>query len=248
MALSRSILSLFLVLCCFLSPSLAEDLQLTSEKMRYDSETGMFWAEGSVKLVRGSLTATSLKAEGNVNGKDFAMTGDVHVFGSWEGEKMDMRGDKLSGTFEEPRGYVFEGKVKGFWGPRQVDGDRLEWRGERFSGTKIRRYSDSREGYVLECDAIDGNTANGEVSEFVATGNIHFVSASKDRAPTDLRGDKAVYSKAMGSLVVSGNVAAVQEGRSLKAETLVYFPEKNRIEASGKPQLIFKMEEGKQKK
>jgi lipopolysaccharide export system protein LptA len=63
--------------------------------------------------------------------------------------------------------------------------------------------------------------------------------------PTRIQGDRAVYSLARGSLVVTGNVSAVQDGRSLRSESLIYFPKQNRVEATGSPQLIFKLNESK---
>ena len=48
-----------------------------------------------------------------------------------------------------------------------------------------------------------------------------------------LRGDRAVYSEERGSVVLSGNVRAVQKGRTLTSDSLVYFPDQNRVEALG---------------
>jgi lipopolysaccharide export system protein LptA len=49
----------------------------------------------------------------------------------------------------------------------------------------------------------------------------------------DIHGDAAVYSVERGSVVLSGNVRAVQKSRVLTAQSLVYFPSDNRIEAIG---------------
>ena len=230
------------------SPLYAQDLELTSDKMRYDSESGDFWAEKNVKVTRGTLVATSEMADGNVNAQKFSMKGKVHVFGSWEKDKVDMKGEILSGVFTEPQEYSFEGKVRGFWGTREIDAEKITMKGDSFWGNKVRRYADSKEGYVLSCSARQGKLVNGEINEFTAEGDVRFLSAPKQGEQTEIRGAKAVYSKDRGTLVISGNVTAVQAKRSLKAETVVYFPEKNRVEATGKPQLIFKMgDEGKGK-
>ncbi|HRX26873.1 MAG TPA: hypothetical protein P5219_08670 [Aminivibrio sp.] len=232
----------FFVLLALLavSPLFAEDLELTSDKMRYESETGDFWADGNVKVTRGTIMATSKTADGNMNRQIFTMKGGVHVFGSWQKEKVDMKGQTLSGVFTEPQEYIFDGGVKGFWGSRQVDADKLRMKGDYFWGTKLRRYADTKEGYVLVCDALEGKLENGEISEFTAAGNVYFLSSPKKGDPTEIRGSKAVYSKARGTLVVSGGVTALQAARSLKSETLIFFPDRNRVEASGKPRLIFK--------
>ena len=49
----------------------------------------------------------------------------------------------------------------------------------------------------------------------------------------DIRSDKALYSEDRGSVVLNGNVRAVQKGRVLTSDSLVYFPNQNRIEAIG---------------
>lgn len=230
------------------SPLFAQDLELTSERMRYDSESGDFWAEENVKVTRGTIAATSKTADGNMNTRVFVMREGVHVFGSWMEDKVDMKGKTLSGAFTEPQEFIFDGAVKGHWGPREVDADKLRMKGDYFWGTKLRRYADAKEGYVLSCDALEGKLSKGEISEFIATGKVFFRSAPKNGEPTEIRGAKAVYSKARGTLVVSGGVTALQAARSLKAETLTFFPDRNRVEASGKPQIIFKSEDGKGEK
>ena len=45
-----ALLALFAV-----SPLFAQDLELTSDKMRYESESGDFWADGNVKVTRGTI-------------------------------------------------------------------------------------------------------------------------------------------------------------------------------------------------
>ena len=244
----RTILGVFLLTCLLLPPLYAQDLELTSEKMRYDSETGAFAAEENVKVTRGTLTATSNNADGNMNEKKFRMVGSVHVFGTWTEEKVDMKGEVLAGEFADPQGYSFEGNVKGSWGPRLVDADRIGMKGDRFFGSNVRRYEDSREGYLLRCNSLEGSLSNGEVEDFTAVGNVYFLSSPAKGEPTEIRGQRAVYSKSRGSLVISGSVTVVQAARSMKSESIVYFPKQNRVEASGRPQLIFKMEEDKPKK
>lgn len=241
---------IFFLLAAFLlvPPLFAQDLELTSERMRYDSESGDFWAEENVKVTRGTIAATSKTADGNMNTRVFVMREGVHVFGSWLEDKVDMKGKTLSGVFADPQEFTFDGAVKGFWGKREVDADKLRMKGDYFWGTNLRRYADLKEGYVLSCDTLEGKLSKGEISEFTAAGKVFFRSAPKNGEPTEIRGAKAVYSKARGTLVVSGGVTALQGSRSLKSETLTFFPDRNRVEASGKPRIIFKSEDDKGKK
>lgn len=232
----------------YLPPLHGQDLELVSDKMRYESETGDFWAEGNVKVIRGTLTADSKSADGNMNRREFVMKGGVHVHGAWAEDRVDMRGQSLSAAFIEPNEYVFDGGVRGFWGPREIDADKLRMKGDYFWGTKIRKYADTKEGYLLVCDAAEGRLSGGVMEEFTASGNVYFLSKPKNGEPTEIRGKKAVYSRARGTLVVSGGVTAVQAARTLTSETLIFFPDKNRVEATGKPRIIFKSEEGKPQK
>ncbi len=239
-------LVLVLLLLLLVPPLSAEELRLSSERMRYESESGNFWADEDVKVTRGTLSATAKRAEGNMFSKTFTLLGSVHVFGSWMNEKVDMKGDKLFGQFTANRRYFMEGGVKGVWGTRDVDTDRLEMDGDKFSSRALRRYADTAEGYVLSCSTLDGTLKDGVIETFTALGDVHVVSTPKDgNRPTDLTGDKAVYSRAKGQIVVTGNVTVLQEGRLLKAQTMIYYPAQSKVEATGKPQLSFTLEEKK---
>ena len=247
MKLFRRVGALFaLLLCC--SAAFAQEVKLTADSMQYDSASGYFTASENVKILREGIVATAKKAEGNMNGGELNLIGDVHISGVWQDEKVDIKGQVLTGYLRDPRGVSFKGTVQGFWGSRRIDAEDLSTRGETFSVAKLRRYADSAEGLSFSCNSIEGKLKDGEIVEFTAVGAFKFISSPKKGTPTEIRGDKAVYSKARGSLVVNGNVSAVQNGRSLRSDSLVYFPAQNRIEATGKPQLIFKLDEGSRKK
>lgn len=245
---------LFRWICAFLALTLwsgagfAREVKLTADSMQYDSASGYFTASENVKIVREGIVATARKAEGNMSGGELNLIGDVHILGVWEDEKVDIKGQILTGYLQEPRGVSFKGTVQGIWGSRQIDAEDLRTRGDAFSVAKLRRYADTAEGFSFSCNTIEGKLKDGEIVEFTAVGAFRFLSSPKRGTPTEIRGDKAVYSKARGSLVVNGNVTAVQNGRSLRSDALVYFPAQNRIEATGKPQLIFKLDEGSSKK
>jgi lipopolysaccharide export system protein LptA len=48
-----------------------------------------------------------------------------------------------------------------------------------------------------------------------------------------MKGKKAIYSIERGTIVVTGGVSAKQNKRTLSAESIVYIPSLNRIEAQG---------------
>lgn len=240
-------LGAFLALLLCLGAASAREVKLTADTMQYDSASGYFTATDNVKIVREGVAATAKKAEGNMNMGEVNLIGDVHILGVWEDEKVDIKGQVLTGYLQEPRGLSFKGTVQGVWGSKEVDAEGLSARGDTFSVERLRRFADSAEGFSFSCNSIKGKLEDGEIVEFTAVGAFKFISSPKGGARTEILGDRAVYSKARGSLVVNGNVSAVQGGRSLSSDSLVYFPAKNRIEATGKPQLIFKIDESSKK-
>jgi len=237
-----------LALVLFLGAAFAQEVKMTADSMEYDSASGYFTASGGVTIVREGLTATAAKAEGNMNDGRIDLIGDVRISGEWEGDKVDMKGQVFTGYLKEPTGFTLKGTVTGEWGSRSIEAEELGTRGEKFSVTGLVRYADSSEGYSFSCRTAEGLLDGGTIVEFTGTGAFRLRSTPRKGATTEIRGDKAVFSKARGTIVVHGNVSAVQDGRSLASESLVYFTAQNRIEATGSPQLIFKIGEGSVKK
>ncbi|MDI9387711.1 MAG: LPS export ABC transporter periplasmic protein LptC [Synergistota bacterium] len=247
MRLSRIVAALSAVLL-LLGPALAREVKMTADSMQYDSASGYFTASDNVTITREGLTATARKAEGNMNEGRIDLIGDVRILGEWDGEKVDVRAQVLVAYLQEPTGFTLKGTVTGAWGGRLVEAEELSTRGDAFAVAKLARYSDSVGGYSFSCSSAEGKLKEGEITEFTGKGAFRLVSSPGRGAVTEIRGDRAVYSKARGTIVVNGKVTAVQDGRSLASDSLVYFTKQNRIEATGKPQLVFKIGEGPGKK
>ena len=92
-------------------------------------------------------------------------------------------------------------------------------------------------GNRLRADAINGVTANGDLSRVEATGNVYFVTPDQS-----MRGDRAVYSLGNGEVVVTGDVILTQGKNVLTGNRLVYNvrTETARMEgANGRVQGVF---------
>lgn len=117
-------------------------------------------------------------------------------------------------------------------------------KGEAFWGKKVARYENREKKIGIAADAVDGKIVKDAVTEAVATGNVVMDSIDEKGLKTVLTGKKAVYSKARGTIVVSGGAKAVRsDGKTVVADTLVFYEETNDIEALGNSRLTFLLDE-----
>ncbi len=231
----------FSVLAILFVASFAQgaEVSLTADSMRYDSKKGLFYGEGHVKLSREGLSLVAQLAEGDMDGKRVRFIGDVRAEGKWNEDVVELSCGEVATGFGDVRSYRFAGGVRGRLGKRMIDADSVVLSGDAFSIEKVRSFVDDELRVFLSAAAIDGHIVKGEVSDVTARGGVVLKSGPKKDLPTTIRGSRAVYSKARGSIVVSGAVTAVQGDRTLRAESLVYFLASGRIEAAGKPQIVF---------
>lgn len=82
----------------------------------------------------------------------------------------------------------------------------------------------------LRADAIQGFTNNGDLTRVEASGNVYFVTPDQN-----MRGNRAVYNLADGTVVVTGDVVLTQGQNVLTGGRLVYNvrTETARIEGAG---------------
>lgn len=85
-------------------------------------------------------------------------------------------------------------------------------------------------GNRLRANAIQGFTANGDLTRVEATGDVYFVTPEQS-----MRGDRAVYTLGDGNVVVTGDVILTQGQNVLTGGRLVYNvrTETARMESSG---------------
>ena len=243
-----------LILSVFFGTSLAADSDnmpdkatLAANRMRFDSKTGDFLAEGNVTITAGDLRVSAPSGSGNVERKEVNFDKGITASGKWQGDKIDFKAGRLALTFEGVPTCKFQNGVKGTIGTMRLDADRLTLIGAggisdptpgdrqtKFWLAKVRNLEDRSQGVTFSADSVEGVLKEGNIQDFTAKNKINLKGRpkAKDDAVT-LRGDRAVYSVERGSIVVNGHVVAVQGGRTLRSDSIVYFPAHNRVEALG---------------
>lgn len=243
------------MLClCFVVPCLAlddsampEQATLSANRMRFDAETGDFLADGNVTITAGELNVKAPVGSGNVDRREVNFDEGITASGKWYGDKVDLKAGKLLLSFQDIPSCKFQGGVKGGLGTMKLDADRLTITGvggidessqndrqTKFWIAKAHNLEDSSRGLSFGADSVEGVVIGGDLHELTAKKNVWLKGKPKSQEQAvSLKGDNALYSLERGSVVVSGHVVAVQGGRTLKSDSVVYFPDQNRVEALG---------------
>ncbi len=239
----------------------------TDAKLRGDwgqglTETSEFRLEGNVKgsfdkeglkiqceelLYKGRDADRVIEAKGNVDlkrGADFLLAGTVR----WVVQTED---------------YSAHDKVFAHFGNYEIEAQSVVRKGQDILAEKVSRYQDLVSGNRISGDEFKGfierksgpaqnaknkkgvsDVVGEEVTEMTVKGNV-VIWVREGERPTRVRGDNAVYSKERGTIVVSGNAVAEQTGRVVRAGSLVLHLDSNRIEAMGRPEIVFDIKEKK---
>lgn len=254
--MTRKIFALIAVISCLIlaaecyaidGSSMPDQATLSANRMRFDAETGDFLADGNVIITAGDLRLTAPEGSGNVDKRIVNFDKGIVASGKWYGDKVDLRAGKVSLSFADIPSCNFLGGVKGSMGTMKLDADRLRITGagglDRPSGndtqtkfwlTNARNIEDGSRGLRFGADSVEGLLRAGDLHELTAKRSVWLKGRpTSQEEPVSLKGDNALYSLARGSVVVSGHVVAVQGGRTLKSDSVVYFPDQNRVEALG---------------
>ena len=227
--------------------TMPDQATLSANRMRFDAETGDFLADGNVIITAGDLKLTAPEGSGNVDKRIVNFDKGITASGKWYGDKVNLRAGKVSLSFQDIPSCNFQGGVKGSMGTMKLDADRLRITGRggidqpsgndtqtKFWITKARNIEDGSRGLSFGADSVEGLLMAGDLHELTAKKSVWLKGRPKSQEePVSLKGDNALYSLARGSVVVSGHVVAVQGGRTLKSDSVVYFPDQNRVEALG---------------
>ena len=246
------ILSLLLLLFAFPVYSLDENdmpdtATLSANRMRFDAVTGDFLADGNVVIQAGDLNVEAPVGSGNVDRREINFDKGITASGKWQGDKIDLRAGRVEIAFNDVPTCNFRNGVRGSFGPLKLDSDGFIIVGvggfqtptasdthTRFILANVRNLEDSSQGLTFSANSVEGMLMNSEIREMTADKKISVKGKPKSRGDAvSLKGDHAVYSLERGSVVVSGHVVAVQGGRTLKSDSVVYFPAENRVEALG---------------
>lgn len=253
--LRKTIALLFFVwLCCSyisvshaLDESLPDTATLSANRMRFDAETGDFLADGNVTITAGELKVDAPVGSGNVDRREVNFDEGITASGKWQGDKVDIKAGRLLLSFSDIPTCNFQNGVRGGIGTVYLDADRLTLTGmggladptpedvqTKFYLGKVRNMEDRSRGLSFGADSVEGVLRAGELYDLTAKKGVWLRGKPKARGDAvSLKGDNAIYSLTRGSVVVSGHVTAVQGGRTLKSDSIVYFPDQNRVEALG---------------
>ncbi len=235
---------LIVILFCQ-TAGLTGEMQLTSDIMRYDPDKGVVYAEGNVMLTRNGMKISADRGEGSVDGTTALFWNNVRGEGIWTGEEVHFSCDMAEATFSPETFYALKGKVEGRFGQIEIIAETVELTAETFIAISVDKFIDLSRGVQISGNRISGIIENKEITENISEGNIRIILEDDKGKKTFIYGDKAVYSRERGSIVVTGNARALQGDRKIRADSLVLFPETNRIEAIGKSTLILTPEKGK---
>jgi lipopolysaccharide export system protein LptA len=236
----RKLLWLIVLVCGVLlagavsSAAPAGDARLSADRMRFDSRTGDFLAVGDVLIQTGGLTVRAPRGTGNAERREARFAEGIAASGDWQGDRIDLKAGSLSLYFAQTPTYTAEGNVKGDVGRLSIDADKLYMKGADLSAVGVRRLEDRESGVAFGAARVEGALSDGVLTVLTAKGNVWVRGRPGAKGETvDIWGETAVYSAERGSVVLSGNVRAVQKGRTLASRSLVYFPSDNRLEAVG---------------
>jgi len=218
-------------------------MSLTSDQLEYDPDQEKVFARGNVHFVHEDFHVYASKCEGAVDGSQVLFWEDLRGEGVLEGEKINFKADFLEATFTDTPYYALRGKVDAVVGSRHVKAEMLEFSADMFKASDVQRFTDQTSRISLSGKELQGRMEGNKIGEMDVHGDVRITLEEDDGNKTIVMGERALYSLARGSLVVSGNARAIQGERRITAENLVIFPESNRIEAKGKPQIIFKLKE-----
>ena len=215
---------------------LPDQAQLSADRMFFEAESGDFSASGNVVIQADGVTFHAPQGAGNVKSKEVHFFDGITVSGDWRGDWLDLSAGKVSFFFGQTPTYIAEGTVKGVLGKIYLEVEKFYMKGADFSAINVRRLEDRELEISFGAANVKGVIEGGVLAAFTAEGGVWLNGRpNADGGAVDIRGDRAVYSVERGSVVLSGNVSAVQEGRNLTAGSLVYFPYDNRLDAYGGP-------------
>ena len=249
--MKKLLVSMILLCLCNTSYALDDNLPdsatLSANRMRYDAKTGDFLADGNVTIKAGDLHVNAPVSSGNIDRREIHFDQGITASGRWMGDSISLKAGKMVLSFADIPTCKFQGGVKGGFGTMKLDADNLTLTGAgglsaprpgdgqtKFWLNSVHKLEDTSRGLSFGANSVEGVVRGGKLYDMTAKKNVWLKGRQKGQAdPVSLKGDNALYSLARGSVVLSGRVVAVQGGRTLKSDSVVYFPEQNRVEAIG---------------
>ena len=249
------------------APSAPSEVRLTADQLRFDPATERIEAAGNVRLLKDGADLRAANGQGSLQGKAFLLQGKVQ--GVFPRERLSVRSDELLLTSEGGRQileatgnvqldrdkdrvtaaflrwsvggktYLARRGVRALFSAYRLEAEEVGRDGETLWAKEVRRYEDPREGLVLSASAVKGRLEGDQVGEMEVSGPLEGTFRGAKGESVRVTGDRGIFSRDRGTVVVSGNARAVQSDRIVTAESLVLHLDTRRLEALGNPQLVF---------
>jgi len=188
----------------------AEQMRLTSDTLQYDPSRGAVVASGNVKVVGRGAEITS--DEGEFDSQGVRSWFRKSVLALWPEGDLSMNCDEL----------IVED------GPR----------GQKITARRVTRFHDPVRNVTMRADVMEGTVAGGVFTDYVARSNVVADAVASGGEPTRVSGQRLQYSKARGTLELSGEAVAIQKDRRITADTLIFYLQSGKIEAVGNPRMV----------
>ncbi|NLV82686.1 MAG: LPS export ABC transporter periplasmic protein LptC [Synergistaceae bacterium] len=152
--------------------------------------------------------------------------------------------DKLNADYvrweTEKINYLARGKVDGVFENKIIKAAEAGRTEDKFWGRKVIRYEDTVQKIGFSGEVLDGTITNNEIQTAVAVGSVSIDYVDKDGLKSVVTGEKAVYSKAKATVVVTGKAHMVRsDGKTADADKFILHEDTKNIEAIGNSTMIF---------
>lgn len=118
-----------------------------------------------------------------------------------------------------------------------------------FTGKDVTRYEDKLQKTIMSAKLIEGKTKDGVVQEVVATGHVVIGYTDREGFKTKLTGAKAIYSRELDTIVITGGAKAVRsDGKTVSADKMTMRVGPKNIEAAGSAKITFTIEKKEDEK
>ncbi|SDX63615.1 Lipopolysaccharide export system protein LptA [Acetomicrobium thermoterrenum DSM 13490] len=249
------------------------EIILLSDELYYDPGTGKVTAKGNVEVTREDLIVKAPFAEGFINTEEFRFwdqvvaswpsqeatltclelqisktqggtllrsVGNSHLV---RGKEDDIRSNELEWLQGEKIYYSATGDVDAQFGQMTIVAEKVVREGENFKADKVRRFVDRGRGLRVSALEVTGKIKDEMIEELLASGSVVIDHEPKEGEKTHITGQRARYIKSKGVLEVTGDARAVQEGRTIEAENIIYHVDDKHIEALGRPKVTVEVKE-----
>jgi len=144
-------------------------------------------------------------------------------------------------VYPEANIYDATGNAEILYDGKYIKATEIHRNGADFNGINVAKLEDRVKKYSISAAVITGKiNEKDEITDAVADKNVVFNNIDKNGLQSRLYGDHAVYSKAKGTLTVTGNARGLRsDGKKLSADKLVYHEKNEQIEAIGRTKITF---------